>query len=891
MKLSRSKRVAALIAIGLLGLFLFRPGVSRLRNKIAVSIGNAVGRRVSIDSVHLHILPRPGFDLEGLIIYDDPEFNAEPLISAGNVSAAIRVRSLFYGQLVIASLSASYPSINLVRNEQGRWNFTGLLEHNAQIPATPTDRRAFERRPVFPYLEASHARVNFKVGAIKKSYALMDADLAFWQDAENSWSARVKAAPVRTEFNLTDTGIVTIDGRWQRAPNLQSTPMQFSLRWQNGQLGQITKLFSGNDRGWRGAVSFSAKVFGTPAALVVQSDARIDAFHRYDIAVRDEVRLAAKCGAQYNFSTGTISDLLCESPISTGKIRISGSVGAVASMMRNPIYDLTLAAEDVPVASILHLLRQSKRYVPAELSSSGAFNGVFHGARFVRSSQRGTSSRVVQTCNGTGTATKVGLSSPRLRPRNSAVSASNQIALSSIPFEFSGCNENARARIDAVISRSGLRIGPATLAINSSAPLILAGSISADGYQFFLRGDSRLLDVFSLEDMLGIPGTRPTAEGIAKLDVGVAGRWQGFPAPIPSGSVQLRNVHAQVRWMTTPLEIESATASIEADALTLQKIAAHIGSTHFAGRVWVARHCMPMAPSANSLGQSPEPTSAECPFQFDLSADSLSKATLTEWFPRQLSKRPWYQVLDVTADNATGAMIDDSPLLRMGVQGNLRVARFSIDRVTMTRVSTTLKLQRGRLNLTALRGDLLQGTHRGDWVIDLTSPATASAPKFRGTGTLTNISLDQLSAAMNDSWISGAADGTYFFSGADVRDMLRNSDGKLKFVMRDGSLLHIDLPDTAQPMQVHRFFGELNLNAGQWRLSDATLESQAGTYKVHGAAASTHDLNFTLENDSERSWSITGSLAEPRIAQTGTSAPEVKRTDADVKAPPSQIQR
>ncbi len=890
MKLSRYQRVAALVAIVVLGLFLFRPGVSRLRNRIAVSIGNAVGRRVSIDSVHLHILPRPGFDLEGLTIYDDPEFNAEPLISAGYVSAAIRVRSLFRGRLDIASLSANYPSINLVRNEQGRWNFTGLLEHNAQIPAAPTDRRAFERRPVLPYLEASHARVNFKVGAIKKSYALMDADLAFWQDAENSWSARIKAAPVRTDFNLTDTGIVTIDGTWQRAPSLQSTPMQFSLQWQNGQLGQITKLFSGNDRGWRGAVTFSAKVSGTPDALAMQSDIRIDAFHRYDIAVRDEIRLAAKCGAQYKVSTGTVSDLLCESPAGTGKVRISGSVGAVAGMMRNPIYDLTLAAEDIPSASVLRLLRQSKRYVPAELTPSGAFNAEFHAARLVSSSQRGTSARVIQTCNGTGTATKVGLSSPRPSPRGSAVSASNQIALSTIPFELSGCNEDARARVKGITATPGLRIGPVTLAINSSAPLTLVGSISADGYQFFLRGDSTLRDVFSLEDMLGIPGTRPTAEGLAKLDVGVMGRWQGFSAPIPSGGAQLRNVHAQVRWMTAPLEIESATALIEADALTLQKIAARIGTAHFAGRVRVARHCTPVVPSATSSGDTPEPTSAKCPVQFDLSADNLSKADLTEWFSQRLTKRPWYQVLEASPENATSAPVDDSPLLRMGAEGNLRVARFSVDRLSMTRVSSTLELQQGRLSLTALSGELLQGTHHGNWVIDFTSPANASGPQFRGTGTLTNISLDQLSSAMNDSWISGAADGTYFFSGPDVRDMLRNSEAKLKFVMRDGSLLHIDLFDTAQPMRVERFSGELNLNSGQWRLTDATLESQASTYKVRGVAASTSDLNFSFKNDDERSWSITGSLAEPRIARTGISVPEVKRTEADVKPPTSQVQ-
>src|ERR1700688_5069098 len=128
----------ALVALVLL-LFLFRPGVYRLRNRIAASIGNALGRRVDIDNVRLRLLPRPGFDLEGLVIYDDPEFSAEPMIRAQDVSAAIRFRSLFRGRLEIATLSATEPSINLVRNHQGRWNLASLLKRILRIPAAPPE--------------------------------------------------------------------------------------------------------------------------------------------------------------------------------------------------------------------------------------------------------------------------------------------------------------------------------------------------------------------------------------------------------------------------------------------------------------------------------------------------------------------------------------------------------------------------------------------------------------------------------------------------------------------------------------------------------------------------------------------------------------------------------
>src|ERR1700691_4472449 len=267
--------MAAAAAVVLI-LFLFRPGVDKLRNRIAGSIGSALGRRVELDNVRLRVLPRPGFDLQGLVIYDDSAFSAEPMIRAQEVSAAIRFRSLLRGRLEIANLSATEPSINLVRNIEGYLNLASLLERNRQIPAAPTGKPASERRPAFPYLEATNARINFKLGDTKKAYALMPAGVSLWQDSENSWGARIKAEPVRTDFNLTDTGLLQINATWQRASSLRLTPLQLAVQWRNGQLGQITTLLTGKDRGWRGGLDFAANLTGTPEALRIESRTAIE---------------------------------------------------------------------------------------------------------------------------------------------------------------------------------------------------------------------------------------------------------------------------------------------------------------------------------------------------------------------------------------------------------------------------------------------------------------------------------------------------------------------------------------------------------------------------------------------------------------------------------------
>ena len=214
---SSRRRTAAAAAVILLLLFLLRPGASRLKSRIAGSIGAAVARPVEIGSVHIRLLPRPGFDLENLVVYDDPAFGAEPMLRAGEVTAILRLTSLARGRLEIARLDLTEPSLNLVHGENGRWNLEALLERAAQTPLAPTGNARPGPRPGFPYIEASSGRINFKNGQEKKPYALTNADFALWQDSENTWGVRLKAQPFRSDMSLSDTGILRVNGTWQRA--------------------------------------------------------------------------------------------------------------------------------------------------------------------------------------------------------------------------------------------------------------------------------------------------------------------------------------------------------------------------------------------------------------------------------------------------------------------------------------------------------------------------------------------------------------------------------------------------------------------------------------------------------------------------------------------------
>ena len=114
----------ALAAVAALLLALLLPpliNVNRFRGRIASAIGQALDRDVTVGEVQLRLLPLPDFDLTGMVISEDPAFGPEPMLRADEVTAVLRLTSLWRGRLEISRLSMKNPSLNLVLND-GRWN-------------------------------------------------------------------------------------------------------------------------------------------------------------------------------------------------------------------------------------------------------------------------------------------------------------------------------------------------------------------------------------------------------------------------------------------------------------------------------------------------------------------------------------------------------------------------------------------------------------------------------------------------------------------------------------------------------------------------------------------------------------------------------------------------
>jgi len=149
--LQRTVLIAAALAIAALVLPPFI-NVNRYKGRVIASMSNALGRPVSVDSVALRLLPQPGFYLDNVAIGDDPAYSAEPILHADEVTAYLRLSSLWRGRLEISRLNLNYPSLNLVEREDGSWNLESLLWKASRTQAAPTSARSPSRvraSPIF----------------------------------------------------------------------------------------------------------------------------------------------------------------------------------------------------------------------------------------------------------------------------------------------------------------------------------------------------------------------------------------------------------------------------------------------------------------------------------------------------------------------------------------------------------------------------------------------------------------------------------------------------------------------------------------------------------------------------------------------------------------------
>lgn len=824
----RSRRGLLLgVAAVLVVVTLVPPWVSlnRFRGAIVSAIGGALGRQVTARDVSLRLLPQPGIHLTNLVVHEGPAFGAEPMLRAEEVTATLRLTSLWRGRLEIGSLSFKYPSLNLVRNPDGGWNLQDLLLRAAHIPSAPTAKSRPEQRPRFPYIEADDGRINFKAGNEKKVYSLTEADFALWLASEDEWKMRLEARPVRTDANLSDTGVIKVNGTFRRATRLRQTPMRVRLELERAQLGQLTSLVSGRDRGWRGAVYLNAVLAGTPSDLNVNGELSVDDFRRYDIFSGETLRLSARCAAKYHLAGQRLSGIDCRVPQGAGEILVSG---AVSGLPGSPAYDLSISAKQVPMAEVLRMARHGKQGMPDDLTAGGKFDAGFTLRR-----------------SGTGSSWTGGgeIEDPVLRSRV----LGPELRLGNIKFAVtSPAPELVRVRgvpvgRAEVAAAPRLSVAAFAVPLDAVAPATARAALSRTEYRIHLRGDAEVARLLAAASAVGISVPRGSASGRAKLDLHLAGSWEGFAPPCVTGRVQLRGVTARLREAAAPLQLRTANLAISGDQIRAQNVVASFAGrdTSFSGWLVLPRGCSP---------------DSECAVRFDLHSAEVSADELNRLFNPRMRRRLWPRF---TSAPGTGSLGE------IRAEGRLTANKLALGPFVATRAVAHAQLAEGKLHLTRVAAEVFGGRHRGEWHADF----SGLQPVYAGSGTLEHVAVEPLAELMAKKWATGTLGGTYrvMMAGWTGEDLASSAEGTFNFDWRDGTLTRVALDSDGAALRLKRFSGQLRLRDSRLEVAASRIETPGGIYVVSGSASLQRRLDLRLERQGAAGYTLSGTVEDPQV--------------------------
>jgi AsmA protein len=142
--------VLVVLVIGALLIFAATFDVNRYRGTIQTQLQQRLGRSVTLGEISLKVFP-PSLKVQNLAIADDTNFNPEaPFVKAQELDVSVNFLPLLQKQIEINSLTLQRPSVNLIKNQGGAWNFASL-GHPADGPRSVTapsgDPRTLDTKP------------------------------------------------------------------------------------------------------------------------------------------------------------------------------------------------------------------------------------------------------------------------------------------------------------------------------------------------------------------------------------------------------------------------------------------------------------------------------------------------------------------------------------------------------------------------------------------------------------------------------------------------------------------------------------------------------------------------------------------------------------------------
>jgi len=809
----------ALAVLALLVLALVVPpliSVSHYKGQITHLIAQSLGRPVRLSSVEVRLLPWPGFVLTDLSVAEDPAYGAEPVLHATKVTASLRLLALWRGKLEIDKISVDEASLNLVRAGPGQWNLdpifrtaaaqTGVRIGGSGASANGSGDGGPRGAQRLPSLEATNSRINFKNGAEKLPFSLLNADISLWQASPGEWRIRLRGQPARTDVSLyqEETGVVRMEASVRAAPALREMPVHVDLNWREARLGQLARLITGSDPGWRGDLTGDLHIDGTADAAQIAMRLRASGVHRAEFAPAAPMDFDANCAFVYHYTRRMLENLACDSPLGDGRMRLRGERLGLDTPPQ-----FTVEMDRIPVAAGLDALRTLRSGFDPDLQASGTVSGKIVYAA-------GTGSAEQPAKPATNPAKKPAKSPHGLKADAEPTGPfAGSLTVADLVLTGGGLNRPVQAskvtlEPSAAPHASALALtGTVAIPAGGDTPLVFTLRFSLAGYQVGVRGQASFARARELAHAAGIPQSRALSalagDPIA-VDLIAAGPWipeevplagntgsasasavaQELPAPSPApslsadvipstdsltGTVTLRNANWKADFLANHVQIAEATLHLDGANLRWDPVAFSYGPVKGNVSLSVPLDC----PS-----ELPEPQ--PCPVQFQMQFGDVDAGLLESAL---LGAQEKTTMLSDLINRLHPATSPPWPAL----EGTVQADSLTLGPITLQGVSASLRVLPTGVEITNLDAGLFGGSiHLAG---SLLKPASdQEKPAYSFEGDFQDLDGPSIGALLGLRWAGAPLNGNgkIELAGYTGDDLAASAHGAMHFECRRGAI-------------------------------------------------------------------------------------------------------
>lgn len=508
--------VVALLAVGAAAPF---TRADSLRGAIQQALERGLGRRVDAGAVHYNLFTGPGFTVSNVTIHDDPAAGIEPFAHMESLEARVDLFALLFGRLEFSSLVMMNTTVNLVKPDQGPWNFQSLLAgQHASAGAVPSVR-------------IRSGRVNLKFGDTKSVFYFRNADLDVSPMA-GGVEVRFAGAPSRTDRAAQNFGFLFVRG------TLRNNHADFRVELERSAIAEVARLLEGSSVGVHGVVAFDARVQGPVENLRATGQITLDDIHRWDL-------LPSRGGGWRLPLAGSIDlhgqKIELETPANAG-LPVSARLH-VANLLGAPQWKAGVDFIELPAATLLEVARHMSAGLPPNIALEGKVGGAL-----AYSSDAGFTGRV--------------------SVRNASLALPD--------------GEPVRADLAEVILDAGtISLQPVTVTVGDSQSAEIEGRFRNSAFD--LRIASRGVDVSALTTvgLASVPVIESLSRGhwrgwtrFRRVEGGV---------PEWSGELELSKADFRLAGVADPVRIQSAAVSFSGAKANVRRLRASCGALTFAG--------------------------------------------------------------------------------------------------------------------------------------------------------------------------------------------------------------------------------------------------------------------------------------------------------------------